>query len=230
MKRTMTLAMAIALTAVVGASATNVLSRNAVGFIQVDVPSNGLVLVTVPFEPLEGSNNLETVIGDQLPSGSVAFLWDRAASSGAGAYVTAGRTRSGWSQADRILHRGEAFWLSVPAGSATGDVHTVFIKGEVPDSNNGSATTTLSNLNGIEAVGMSYPVDTVWTTTVLSTQLGSGDVIFVWDPATGYTTYGKTRSGWNTPADYVIKAGEAFWINASSTIDWEETKPYTWPE
>jgi hypothetical protein len=221
MKRMLT---AVAILAVIGSIAygqsTQVLSRNAVGYIKATVPSNGLVLITPVFEKLDGSAiTVEDLVGTQLPQGSVAHVWDRVGST----YNSYTRTRGGWSGGTNLF-RGDGLWLQVPATSATGATHDVYIM-------NGSETTTIAGISGINAVGYGYPTDVIWTQTTAAASLAQGATIHIWDEGgQTYNSYTKTRGGWSTPPEFVITAGQGFWIQNAAAIDWIEDKPYTWPE
>jgi len=203
---------------VTGAMAEDVTSVNVVGFNKIAIGPGKLALVTLPFESF-GDSTLQDLVGDQLPVGSSAFIWDRATKS----YISAGRTKAGWSTTD-VIYRGDGFWLK------NGGVATNFVSfmGEVPAEYNNAATTTIAQLTGINAVGYAYPTDVVWTNTTLSQASVVGDSLFLWDEvAQTYQSYGKTKAGWNTPAGLTISAGRAFWIKTTATIDWTEVAPYS---
>jgi len=217
MKKMWTAVMVVGFIAAVVAIGQEVTSVNAVGFNKIPIGPGKLALVTLNFESF-GDASLNDLVGDQLPTGSRAFIWDR--SQNPSAYVTALKTRGGWS-ATNLIYRGDAFWL-YNAGTAT---NSVSFMGEVPYTYNNGATTTVFNITGFDAAGYAYPTDVVWTNTTLSAQMGTGDRIFLWN-GNGYDTYLKTRGGWQTPVGLTIPAGSAFWVNTTATIDWTEVAPY----
>jgi hypothetical protein len=242
MKRILGLVCGIALVAPLAFGQTNVLSQNAVGYVKVTIPDGGLALVRHDFEALDPavSNTMKNLIGDQLPNDSVAYIWD--VSSG---YVieTKGGRSGDWPANGREVFRGEAFWLQVPPASGQAE-WDVYLMGEVPGANNGSESSTVTGINNVDAVGYPFPAAVVWGTTSLANDLPNGSEIFFWDidgslganggAGQGYVSYAKGgRSGdWGTEGNnVVIEPGTAFWVlvGDSSTIDWTETKPYTWP-
>jgi hypothetical protein len=194
-----------------------------VGYYSVTIPANGIALVTPVLESF-GSGTIVDLIGDQLPVGSSVYVWDRTSNG----YLSATRgARSGWSGtgATSLLLRGDAVWL-VP--TKDGVQRTVTFMGEAPGAYNQAATTTVHNISGADAVGYAYPTDTLWTNTALSSLLGAGSSLHVWNMATqGYDTFTKgSRSGWGGAATLTIKAGQAFWVTTSAPIDWSEVVPY----
>ncbi len=220
MKKMMLVAAACALVAAPSIlSADTVTSVNVVGYYSVTIPNNGLALVTPVLEGLDGAT-IADLVGEQLPVGSNAILWNRETKS----YVFGGRTRSGWSMTNVIL-RGDAFWLRPAADTGP---HTVTFMGEVPAAYNMAQETVVDNIQGTDAVGYAYPVDIIWTNTTLAQVVPTGSNLIIWDlDSQSYTFYGKTRSGWSTPPSFEIKAGQGFWIRSTDPVDWEEEVPYT---
>ncbi len=196
----------------------SVTSVNVVGYYTVEIPADGLALITPVLEGMEGGT-LEDLISDQLPVGSEVALWDRQSKG----YVFGGRTRSGWNITNVVL-RGDALWVQPAPGTGP---QTITFMGEVPAAFNNASTTVVANIEGIDAVGYGYPVDVVWTNTALAQEVPVGSELIIWDvDAQDYVFFGRTRSGWNTPADFEIKAGQGFWISSSALVDWEEVVPY----
>lgn len=201
------------------ATADTVTSVNVVGYYSVTIPSNGIALVTPVLEPF-AAGTLQDLIGDQLPQGSEALIWDRVTKG----YIADSRTRGGWTSTNLIL-RGDGVWLRPAAGSGE---QTVTFMGEVPAANNMASTTTVANISGVDAVGYGYPVDFIWTNSSLSQLAPQGSELLIWNiSGQSYDAYSKTRGGWSTPPDFKIKAGEGFWIRSATPIDWVETTPYS---
>jgi len=204
------------------AQTTEVSSVNVVGYIKVTVPSNGLAFVTVPLETLNGSVfTIPSIISNQLPGGSMAYIWDRNSKS----YQIESMGRSGWLPGTNRLYRGDGFWLK---GVATTSDYTVTVMGEVPDSIL-EMTTTVNNISSVDAAGYAYPADVLWTNTTLAKGANSADMIYIWNSTNQtYSIYSIGRSGWNTPADYKIRAGQAFWYRrgGGGPTNWIETVPY----
>lgn len=226
MKRIQVLILTISLvTAMAMAAETNVSSVNVVGYTKVSVPSNGLTLVALNLESISGANMcISNLVGNQLPNGSYAFIWDRGGVQGS--YINCSKSsRSGWTPGTNILHRGDAFWLYVPGSVATAAQYEVVLSGEVPDSTLES-TTTVDNIRSVDAVGYPYPTDTLWTNTTLAKGAPVGSYVHVWNGA-AYDTYNKgARSGWTTPAGFVLRMGQAFWFQTVAATNWTEIVPY----
>ena len=218
--------LSVAMVAAVLVMALNVMAQdtvtsvNVVGYYDVVIPPDGIALITPVLESFN-EGTLEDIIGDQLPVGSLAWIWDR----GTKGYVGSGRSaRGGWSGTNVIL-RGDAVWVKPPVGSGT---NTITLLGEVPGQSNAGETTTVHNISGIDAVGYAYPTDVVWTNTSLAQAAPVGSGLYIWNMVGGsYDTFGKSsRGGWSTPAGFTIGAGQGFWIRSTTPIDWEEVMPY----
>jgi len=218
MKRVLLIGVAaILLAAGVGLADGEVPSVNVVGYGKVAIGPDKLVLVATTFETF-GDAKLEDLVGGQLPEASVAYVWDRVAKG----YQSSTMLRSGsWSTNLTIL-RGDAFWLK-NAGTQTNEVA---LRGEVPYDYNNSATTTVANITGVDAVAYAYPTDVLWTNTALAQACVEGDVLYIWNGAM-YDSYTMLRAGWPAAAQtVVIEAGRAFFINTSQNINWTEVAPY----
>ena len=212
---------AISVIGAVAVAQTNVLSKNAVGYVRVDMPSNGMQFVRMDFDPLTGSNTVSEVVGDQLAAQSKLYAWDYTNQT----WVTYGKTtKLGWGSASNlVMTRGQAYFLKSPVAT------NVFLMGQVPDSTNSYLVPVGEGLN---AVGFSFPATTYWTNTAISKVLDSGDKLYVWDVASGYVIYGKTtKLGWGSATNLILQPGQGFFIRKGSvgTTNWSELKPYTWP-
>ncbi|MCP5489142.1 MAG: hypothetical protein H7A43_10910 [Verrucomicrobia bacterium] len=208
------------------AQTNQVLSRNAVGYVKVEVDKGELALVRMDFENLQGVDNTVTnLIGDQLPSGSSVLLWDKVAQQ----YTAENKIRSGWSPGTNVITRGTSMFLK-PSATAASNTYTVFLMGEVPDRFT-APTTTVLGVTGLNPLGFPYPVQVAWTNTGLAKNSVSGDSLLVWDQnIQNYVAYNRTRSGWGAGETLVLQPGQGFWFrNVTSTQDWSEVKPYTWP-
>jgi hypothetical protein len=205
------------LAAGVGLAAGEVPSVNVVGYGKVTIPPTNLVLVATTFETF-GDSTLDDLVGDQLPAGSTAYIWDRVGKT----YIPASVNRFGaWSTNTPIL-RGDAFWLR---NSSSVEAVEVSLRGEVPYDYNNAATTTVSSITNVDAVAYAYPADVLWTNTALSQALAAGDTIYIWDG--GWTPYSKSRLGsWGGGDTLTISAGRAFFVESANLVDWTEVAPY----
>lgn len=224
--RLLTLVAALAATASM-AQTNQVLSRNAVGYEKITVRNNNFELTRLDFVNLGGSAYTVTnLIGDQLPVGSAAFIYNNAE----GTWLSEGRTRGGWLPGTNKIVRGQAVFLNVPS-SAPSNSYSVFYMGEVPDSVT-APTTTISNIEVFKGLGYPYPVAMQWTNTTLGATAPTGAGLFTWDAGiTSYVSYARTRGGWGAATNLVIQPGQGFFytLPAGTTQTWVEVKPYTWP-
>jgi len=161
------------------------------------------------------------LVGDQLPTGSRAWIFNRATQS----YATCAKLKGGWSGSGttNVIFRGDAFWL-YNGGTTTNEVAFM---GEVPYTYNDGKTSTVYSIQGYDGVGYAFPVDVIWTNTTLSQNMTTGDRLFVWDDEGNYSSYARLKGGWATPAGLTIPAGRAFFVyTTGASVDWEEIAPY----
>ncbi|NKB24726.1 MAG: hypothetical protein GKR87_10210 [Kiritimatiellae bacterium] len=234
MKSIITVLVVVLISSSVAVAQSNVLSANAVGYVRGAIPSNtgsGFNLFSWPFENIDGSTStMKTITGDaQLPVGSIAHIWNPASKTYSSETKS---TRGGWPLGGNPIMRGTTFWIEIPDTAATSAQHTIVFQGEVPSTANGAASTTQSNIV-LDAVAYPYPVDQLWTGTTAAAAAPNNSIIHIWDEGSqGYTSFTKsTRGGWSSAAGVVIAAGKGFWLELpSSSIDWTETKPYSYPQ
>lgn len=218
MKKTILMLAACALASSALAQVTNqVLSKNAVGYVKVDLAADELAFIRTDFEPLSGEGTVVDFIGDQLPLSSSAYVWDVSNQ----AWVVYNKSGKGWgSLTNVVFDRGSALFVRSPQTT------NLFIMGEVPD----EATGDVFVYPGLSALGFAYPVAVVWSNTALSQTLDLNDQFIVWD-GSAYTIYNKTGKGWGTGSSLVLEPGQGFFVRkfSNTTNTWSETKPYTWP-
>ena len=183
-------------------------SANLVGYSKVQVTGGQLSLVAVNFDT--GGLTVNDMFGN-LPNLSTVYVWDKAANT----YVSSTKGRAGFSPNPAIAN-GDAMWV-LAAGSAVTDV---IIAGEV-----NTAAQTTNTLNGLDAVGLGYPVAVSFESTSLSAQAPSLSTLNVWN-GTGYDTYTKGRAGWGA-SSVNIGVSQGFWINTPSEVEWVEDRPFT---
>ena len=208
------------------AVAQSVPSRNAVGYVKVELVGSNLELVGMPFEQVDKTltNTTATIVGDQLPGGSNVYIWDKGTST----YNIETFGRGGW-PATTEINRGDAFWVQAPG--LAGETNVLYLMGEVPDSMNGGATTTVTAVE-LDAISYAYPVAIDWVNTTLAAGAVGGEDAYFWN-GSGYDISTLGRGGWSgVGATKTIEPGEAFWYSSkiAGGVNWEEVKPYTYPE
>ena len=116
MKKTLWIAMVGALVAsVVAASAQEVLSANAVGYIKKTLPAEGkLVAMSIPLDSMTEADIVfgRTSVANEAPPGTWVYFWDETAQiwSG-GAKSAAGGGRWAAAQSNRVVLAGESFFM-----------------------------------------------------------------------------------------------------------------------
>ncbi len=235
MKKTMWIAMVGAFAAsIVAASAQEVLSANAVGYIKRTVPAGGgFQTFAVSLNSMTESSNVfgRTSIAAEAPRGTTVYFWSLTPTPG---WLSSTKGLSGWNAvySNRVVAPGEGFMLK-SATTSTVPIE-VTITGEVPDVDPLSvAIVGSSNLN---MVANSYPVDVTFGQTLLAINAARGSVASFWDTTLnggkgGWLSTTKGLSGWNAVySNRVVQAGEGFMLKeAGVSRVWTNAKPYTWP-
>lgn len=223
---------------------TQVLSRNAVGYVKVDVPSNGFVMCALNFYAF--NNTVSAIFTNQLTGGNTPSLsdtvqkWDPIGKT----YLTFWKTPTGqWRQsgstadATNTLNPGEGFWIKNSHSSN----QTIYLMGEVPDSIS-SPTQRINVVSNLNMVSYGFPVEVAITQlNLVGAKPGNtpslSDNIQKWDPAgKKYITFWYTptlqwrQSGESVATTNKLYPGDGVWYTRRSTnFVWSETKPYTWP-
>ena len=227
MKKLMSLVALAVVGSVVAASAQEVLSANAVGYVKRTIPAGKLQIVSVPFDNIaseDGSYKFgDTQIANDLPQGSSVMFWDAEKQ----VWNPGAKGSKGWSagQANYVLKVGEAFFVKNPSS----DDLDVTAAGEVPS--DATLTRSYGGSGNLSIVASGYPVDTKFGDTELANQLPQGSSVMFWDSEKQVWNPGaKGSKGWSAgQANYVVSAGEGFFIKSGSEGTWEAVKPYTWP-
>ena len=188
-------------------TAETVTSANMVGYTKVTAVGGELTLVALNFDT--GGLTLPELVGDDLPTGSSIYLWDKSE----GTYVTANKNRGGW-DASPVVNLGDMLWIKAASGT-----NEIILSGEV----NLAETNSVTLPAGLEGTGYFYPVETLLEDTALADQLETGSAIYIWN-GNGYTTCNKNRGGWD--ANPSIGVAEGFWVKTSSSFTWEEPRPF----
>lgn len=204
---------------------SNVLSRNAVGYIKIPVGTNKLHLVSNPFVPLDAAGDLVTNMFAAVANNTTISIWNEV---GQGYVSYLKNARGGWSGAGfataRVARADGVFIRS-------GGTGTVYFMGEVPDRFT-APTTTQSRASGITMLGFPYPVEVDLTNSTIGLQLSPNSTISFWVPdANAYTSYLKNaRGAWVGAAGVKIKPGDGMVIRSTNAPqNWNVAKSYTWP-
>ena len=229
MKKTMILAAAALVAG--SALAAEVLSVNAVGFIQTTCPAGEYTALSYPFYGNEdggGTKWVDTPIAQNAAVGSQVYFWNGSVWT-VGAYVQ-GRTGADWDATAKAktLAPGECF-LYKPA-----EEQDAVVSGEVPD----DATIDLAITGGgaYTALGLPYPAEKAWTDTEIAASAPVGAQVYFWNGSVwtvGAYVQGRTGADWDATAKAkTLAPGEGFLYKlpaneADATI--AAVRPYDWP-
>lgn len=222
MKKVLAIVCAAAAVVAGTASAQEVWSKNAVGYVKIEALKGTNSFHSAPFNKIGTSVMTVSNTFATLPAGSaVSFFRDNA-------YVTINKFPFGWvpGGGTNELIPGEGFWIKA-ADAASSNSYPIYLTGEVPDSTT-SPTNSGSGIVGFNALGHPYPVSVALTGMQAAVSAPVGSVISKFNPATGYVTANKFPFGW-VPNDIVINPGEGFYLKLAAPLNWETPKPYTWP-
>ena len=230
MKKTLWIAIAGALAAsVIAASAQEVLSANAVGYIKKTLPASGkLIALSAPLNSMTESSIVfgRTSIAQEAPSGSVVYFWDPTLQVWSGG----SKSTKGWSpaQSNKVIASGEAFFLKGNPADAV--AREVTITGEVPD--DAVLSRAIPGSAALGTVGNPFPVDFKFGTSSVASNASAGSVVYFWDEALQVWSGGsKSTKGWSpAQSNRVVLAAEGFFLKEAGTGGaWTNSKPYTWP-
>jgi hypothetical protein len=226
--------MLLALVLMVPASfgATNVLSKNAVGYVKKTLEPGKFYLLSVPFNRLQGDTTITNIFPAEtsgLPSGTTVFFWDVANQkySASSEALESFPPPLQWKPGTNPISQGEGFWMQTPSSASNVDL---FILGEVPDESN----IVVQLAVGFNFVAYGYPVTLDLTNSALTGVVSGGDLVHYWDPnatppwsAESYETFPTVV--WN-PGTAQFEIGDSVVIEKKgSGAAWDEEKPYTYP-
>jgi hypothetical protein len=232
MKRIIAAALVAGLAVAAAQAQTNqVLSRNAVGYERITVPTRdgGYRLVRLDFIGLGGDVTVSNMLGTQLPDGSQAVFYNEASQG----YQVYGKNTRGWGVGNTaVVDTAQGFFLSGPT-SAVPTNYQVYLMGEVPDRFT-QPSNYIPSVGGpatpFRLSGYPFPVALQWTNVQLMNQLPANSQIVTFDGATYSVAAKHPTRGWPAPlmTNY-LQVGQGFFIKTTTTVSWTETKPYTWP-
>jgi hypothetical protein len=238
MKKMMLVAAACAMVVAPSAIlADTVTSVNVVGYLTVTVEPGKLALLSAPLLSFDGSS-ISALLGNQLPDGSQVYFWNRSKSPAPGYDIASYQSAPpfvltpSWGGAHtNVIMAGDGFFVKTPASAST---TTITLMGEIPAIGNDSGTNVLTNLDGLNVVSYSFPVDVVFTNTTLAAN-SNVQQIYTWDQENQtYIIYSRQSAGfpvipfsgaWPSGSP-TISAGRAFWVRTASSLDWSEVAPY----
>lgn len=232
MKKTLWIAIAGALAAsVIAASAQEVLSANAVGYIKKTLPAGGkLVAVSLPLDSMTEADNVfgRTSLAQEMPVNSQVYFWNDINQT----WVPGQKSGKGWSplQSNTVVKPGEGFFIQGPKAAAVDT--EVTITGEVPP----DATISRAILDNkrLSSLANPYPVDFKFGSSDLAAQAPVNSQVYFWNQANQTWVPGqKSGKGWSPlQSNTVVQAGEGFFLQqpaATPATTWDAAKPYTWP-
>jgi hypothetical protein len=210
-----------------------VLSKNAVGYVKVDVVGGvgkaNLYLVSHPFESFEvdGEHWLTNMFA-AVPNSTIVSIWKPETQS----YTNYSKDARGtWlgSAVNAKVARTRGAFLRVASGAAPAEI---FLMGEVPDKTT-APSQYMSRATGLSMIGFPYPVSMRLTNTVMASTLPPSTIVSIWDPvAQSYTNYSKDARGtWlGSALTAELQPGQGMVIRSSAAPNnWWENKPYSWP-
>ena len=233
MKKTLWIAIVGALAAsVVAASAQEVLSANAVGYIKKTLPAGAkFVMVTVPLNDMSSTSNLfgRSSIAQEAPQGSMVYFWNTALQL----WDSGTKGIKGWqpAQSNKVVLAGEGFFLK-GSNAAPADVD-VTISGEVPDNPIGEPIVrAIPGSGAFGTLANAYPVDFKFGESSVAKNATSNSMVYFWNEGLQLWDSGtKGIKGWQpAQSNRVVVAGEGFFLKESQNVNaWTNIKPYTWP-
>ena len=229
MKKAMMVFAAAALAGTLVASAQEVLSANAVGYVKRDIPAGKLQIVSIPFVNMASDTGTykfgetDMAISELQQNDSVMF-WDAENQ----VWNPGSKSKKGWAaaQSNHVIQVGEAFFVR---SKQAADI-SVTAQGEVPD--DVSLPVSYAGDKALSIVAYPFPVEQKFGTTELANQLPQNSSVMFWDAENQVWNPGsKSKKGWAAAqSNHVIQVGEGFFIRTpEGGSTWEPVRPYTWP-
>lgn len=235
MKKTLWIAMVGALVAsVVAASAQEVLSANAVGYIKKTLPAQGqFVLMGIPLDSMTETSNVfgRTSVAQEAPTGTTVYFWDAALQTWGGG----SKGTKGWqpAQSNKVVSAGQSFFLKSPTNAV--DPTDITITGEVPPTIGQPVIAPPVYGQGYyNTLVNPYPVDIKFGESQVAKDSSQGSIVYFWNSALQAWGGGsKGTKGWQpAQSNQIVAAGDGFFLKASNATSFawtEPVAPYTWP-
>lgn len=197
--KTLLLTAALAAAGVVTSVAQTVYSVNAVGYVNLTIPS-GFSIIGNPLDAGAGNNTVEKLFAS-VPEGTTIYKYT-------GSTFTLNVFDGGWSNPTQAFEPGEGFFIRIPGASAV----TVTFVGEVKQ---GALSNPLP-------AGFSLKASQVPQSGVLDTVLGfpatDGDTIYLFNATTDQYSLHVYDGGWST--DPIPAVGQGFWVRKLTASSW----------
>jgi hypothetical protein len=197
------------ITAAIGAAAAvatqaQVYSVNAVGYINLTAKP-GFNLVANQLNPADAT---VTAVLAGVPGGTTVYKYDPATGYDINTYDD---LFGEWENPAQTVEPGEGFWLRNPG---TEDL-TITLVGEVPQ-----GTLSKDLAEGFNLVSSMVP-QAGGLVTDLGFAPGGGDVVYTYDPATGYfiSTWDDLFGEWDN-GEPQVGVGDGFWIRSAAGGTW----------
>lgn len=235
MKKMMVGLMALAVVASV-AQAQNTYSKNAVGFVNIDVTAEDaaagkMYALTIPFWNMDNATDAEhagqwefdkSPIAEAAARNSYVYFFDPATQSWKG-----NQKRSSGFSSKQWVAPGELFFLK-PAGAMT-----ITMSGEVPDEE--EQDVDISPKAALTAMGNPYPVEFDFDSSDIATKATRNSYVYFWDDESqSWKGNQKRSSGFSSKK--TVKPGIGFFFKSASgdeagaeNMTWKVVKPYDFP-
>ena len=226
------------------AAEAQVSSRNAAGYVKINIERGKLDLLANPFNTFTGDpHTLSGMLGtDNLPVGTIASVWDAAQQK----YVSSTLQSGGFGGArawnpNQNVDRADGFFVQITSNPqlATEPNYDVYLFGEVPDRFTANDDSPIELETGLTSFGFAYPVTVKLKDTALWTDADVGDIISFWNANTGYESityqslgFGGARQWQDRGGDGVddiLEPGRGYFYRTNTAKTWTEAKPYDWP-
>jgi hypothetical protein len=191
-------------------SQAQVYSANIVGYVNVPLNTGFTIFANQLSVDATGTNNtVQTVFGNNLPSGSAVYAFSGGAyASPIATYSTKGGWAGGTNAANAGLSVGSAVFVKVPS------TNTITIVGNVI-----TGTNNIHYANGFNFVASPTPQGGLIQTALGYTPT-SGDAVYQFNPTTQQyfnpiSSY-STKGGWAGAGQPNVKVGEGFFLKSAA--------------
>jgi hypothetical protein len=230
MKKTMWIAMVGAFAAsIVAASAQEVLSANAVGYIKKTLPADAkFIMVSVPLESMTETDTVfgRTSLAQEAPQGSMVYFWNVALQQ----WDLGNKTSKGWAaaQSNRVVAAGEGFFLK--GSNAAPTAVDVTITGEVPDTD--PLVRAIPGSGAYGTLANAYPVDMKFGESDVAKNASQNSIVLLLERSPAAMGLGQQdlQGLGGCSVEPRGEAGEGFFLREMGTVTtWTKRQAYTWP-